>query len=245
MRNLRFILACAAVMLLAVSFPVSMLYLGTRPAAGAASYDVTYVPVAARSTGSKIETVPENSVPEQPAQADASDAELGPEPRTDVLFAGNSLAVGLKSADGGRHDFICRTGISLPTLTGMVDGVSGHELSVIVMGSNEMGLWQESEFKSSYLALCEKLGGECLCLSVPPVCEDKSRYGERVNNKNAALYSSWIEDTCAGHDNMSYLDCSPFFGDSLDPALTGDGLHLNAAGYAAWLEWICGTANIA
>lgn len=231
-------------MLLAMAFPASMARLFFSQPAAAAQPEAIYTIRLPAAAGPERTPATDSGGPAGTAEPEPGDPP-SEEPVTDVLFAGNSLAVGLESADtSGAYSYVCRTGASLPAVIRMVPEDGGHELNVVVMGSNEMGLWSEEKFKASYLELCGKLGGRCACLSVPPVCESKSRYGSRVSNANAALYSGWIEDLCAEHEDMDYLDCSGFFGDSLDPSMTGDGLHLTGKGYAEWLEWIRGELNI-
>lgn len=158
-----------------------------------------------------------------------------------VLYAGNSLACGLRAVNANPDaSFSCKTGISLPSLDGMLPGNRTWDAAVLIMGTNELGLWPEADFKSAYGSVLDKLGPRMACLSVPPVCAEKSRYGPRTSSANAALYSSWIRDVCEEKGTV-FIDCSGFFGNELDPALTGDGLHLTADGYRAWLAWIEGT----
>ena len=158
-----------------------------------------------------------------------------------ILFVGNSLVQGLQSAcDYENASFICKKGVSLPGLLDMLpeDAGSDSDIAVIEMGSNEMGLWSEVDFKASYSEMLGRISCPAVCLSVPPVCEAKSGYAPRVNNDNAALYSGWIRDVCADRGDAVYLDCAGFFGDTLDPGWTGDGLHLTGAVYKSWHGWI-------
>ena len=158
-----------------------------------------------------------------------------------VLFVGNSLVQGLQSADGyAGSSFICKKGLSLTGLLYILPDGSGADcdVAVVEMGSNELGLWSEEDFKASYNEALDRLSCRAVCLSVPPVCGAKSRYAARVSSENAALCSGWIEDICSGRDDAVYLDCSDFFGEALDPAWTGDGLHLTGDAYQAWHSWI-------
>lgn len=158
-----------------------------------------------------------------------------------VLFIGNSLVQGLQSVnDYENASFICKKGVSLAGLLSMLSEGAGsdHDIAVVEMGSNELGLWSEKNFKASYNEMLDRLACPAVCLSVPPVCGAKSRYAARVNSENAEACSGWIRDICEARDDAVFLDCSGFFGDALDPAWTGDGLHLTGAAYRSWHEWI-------
>lgn len=180
--------------------------------------------------------------PPDPAATASSEQDPEPEPflarGEKILYAGNSLACGLRAVNANPEaSFLCKTGISLPSLDGMLPGSRTWDAAVLVMGTNELGLWSEADFKSAYGSVLDKLGPRTACLSVPPVCQEKSRYGPRTSSANAALYSSWIKDACE-EKGAVFVDCAEFFGDELDPELTGDGLHLTADGYRVWLAWL-------
>lgn len=208
-------------------------------AAGTEAPIIHYVAPVPDRTGPRAEP--------EPDQADAPAVENTAEPdpllpeNGKVLFLGNSLVQGLQAAcDHADADFICKKGISLPGLDKMLEGrdLSGYGLAVIEMGSNELGLWSESDFESAYGGILDRLDCKAVCLSIPPVCEAKSGYSGRVCNANVIEYNSWISDLCGDREGAIYLDCGAFFGESLDPKMTGDGLHLNYAGYRSWLEWV-------
>lgn len=158
-----------------------------------------------------------------------------------VLFVGNSLVQGLESVNGYENaSFLCKKGLSLSGLARMVDADTGDgfDLAVIEMGSNEMGIWSEEDFVSAYSGILDLIQCPVICLSVPPVCEAKSNYGSRVSSANAAETGAWIEGLCENRDDAIYLDCSLFFGQDLDPMMTGDGLHLTGKAYGDWYVWI-------
>lgn len=197
----------------------------------------------------ETEYVPGAAVPEAtdvPEAQDSPGVQVRPEPLlrdgSRVMFIGNSLVQGLASAcDDDGTDFLCRQGISLPSLVRMLDGFDPgpFDLFVIGMGSNELGLYSKEEFTALYGQVLDRLGGKtAVCLSVPPVCEEKSRYGSRVSGANIESENGWIEEMCGNRDGAVYLDCSGFFGGSLDPGWTGDGLHLSGYIYGEWYAWI-------
>ncbi len=241
MKNLWAYLAMAAVCLMAALFALytgmSLLYTGAEAA-------VTPYPAPSRPPVRIVipdAAEPENPGPDIPAEQPGTAAEAWLPEGGRVLFVGNSLVQGLRSAcaDGG-HSFICRKGLSLTGLMYILPDGSGADcdIAVIEMGSNELGLWSEDDFKASYAEALDRIACPAVCLSVPPVCGAKSRYGARVNNSNAAECSGWIRDACWDRDDAVYLDCSGFFGDALDPGMTGDGLHLTAEAYSDWYGWI-------
>jgi len=160
-----------------------------------------------------------------------------------LLFLGNSLISGIKSNSGraGRQDsFICKVGISLKEFNSKYPAKASNcdfDAVVVEMGSNELGVYSEEQFLEEYTKLIDYFNCPVFCLSIPPVNEAKSHYAKRVCNRNVLLYNGFVERVCE-ETGAVYVDCSEFFGDVLDSAWTGDGLHLKSGVYAQWYVWL-------
>lgn len=153
------------------------------------------------------------------------------------LFVGNSLVEGMRMNCPDDYPFFCETGIWLQTLNDKLSLPEDFDCAIIEMGSNELGGYSRDKFMDEYRTLISRLGKPCFCLSIPPVCEAKSRYADRICNANVELYNSYIEELCE-ETGAIYIDCSEFFGDVLDPAWTWDGLHLSSPAYLDWYTWV-------
>lgn len=153
------------------------------------------------------------------------------------LFVGNSLVEGMRMNCPDDYPFFCETGIWLQTLNNKLSLPDDFDCAIIEMGSNELGGYSRDRFTDEYRELVSRIGKPCFCLSIPPVCEAKSRYADRICNANVELYNSYIRDLCE-ETGAVYVDCSEFFGDVLDPAWTWDGLHLNSPVYLDWYTWV-------
>ena len=75
---------------------------------------------------------------------------------TDILFIGNSLTEGMRITVETENDFICKSGVSLDGLD--LTGIESMEFKVVVinMGTNELGIYDEEHFKTSYRALMKE-----------------------------------------------------------------------------------------
>lgn len=167
------------------------------------------------------------------------DAPLPQEP-LQCVFLGNSLVSGLESVSTTDTKFVCKVGVSLKELnkTYTPRAAALEKNTVLIeMGSNELGVYTKEEFIAAYIKAVSSFDCTVYCLSIPPVNEAKSKYAPRVNNVNVKLYNSYIQEVC-NEIGATYLDCSEFFGDTLQPSWTGDGLHLKTNIYAQWLDWI-------
>ena len=105
--------------------------------------------------------------PDVPEQAETEPEEVSavsgtaelpalPADTTDLLFIGNSLVEGLRTAAGGEHTFLCKVGISLEGLKqeiyARIQSCSCRTV-LIEMGTNELGSYTPDAFRDSYLDL--------------------------------------------------------------------------------------------
>lgn len=200
----------------------------TAPDAPAADGPMEQAAAERAVSGVHVRTEPTAGEPDMP--------ESWPE-GTKALFVGNSLVEGMRLNSDGTHAFLCETGISLKALNDRLELPENYDLAIIEMGSNELGAYSEEDFKDEYVKLTETLDRPCWCLSIPPVDEARSKYAARINNDNVELYNGFVRDVCR-ETGATYIDCSGFFGDMLDPSWTTDGLHLKGDIYAGWYGWV-------
>lgn len=153
------------------------------------------------------------------------------------FFVGNSLIEGMRLNSDDGYPFCCKVGISLKQLNDTLGKPTEYDCAIIEMGSNELGVYDSDEFVNEYIALIQTLDCPCFCLSIPPVNEGKSKYAARVNNKNVERYNDYIQEVCE-RTGAEYIDCTPFFGETLDSDWTHDGLHLGPSHYADWYCWV-------
>ena len=159
----------------------------------------------------------------------------------DILFIGNSLTEGMRITVETENDFICKSGVSLDGLD--LTGIELMEFKVVVinMGTNELGVYDEEHFKTSYRTLIETIkevnsDARIICCSIPPISNNND-YPPHYNNENAKLYSTYIQEI-ANEYNLEYLDNTEFFGENLKADWTDDGLHFNGEIYIAWYNFL-------
>lgn len=162
-----------------------------------------------------------------------------------VVFIGNSLVEGLKIGSNGQNNFICKVGISLDGLKkGYYNQLYNYTCDTVVigMGTNELGYYEEFRFKTSYMDLVNhirSINPDCniICLSIPPVTQNKSNNSSYFNNYNVKRYSEYIQELC-NENNMIYLDNTPFFGEVLSSKWSGDGIHMSGSVYREWYKFV-------
>lgn len=184
-----------------------------------------------------IESTPpqEIFVEEVPSQID----------NNNLLFVGNSLVEGLSVVSGDNNVYLTKVGVTLDGLKSKIyNSLQDYPCDVVVvgMGTNELGSYGESLFKSEFKDLIEQIRGInkdsiIICLSIPPVSDRKSRNDELFNNSNVALYNQYIKEI-VDSENLNYIDNTKFFGDVLKSDWTGDGIHLTGSVYKYWYSFI-------
>lgn len=161
-----------------------------------------------------------------------------------LVFIGNSLVTGLESVSNDNNAFLCKVGISLPSLKGDIyNKLANYSCDTVLveMGTNELGTYSEENFKGNYQDLINRIyeinsNSNIILISIPPVSQAKSSEG-RFNNTNVQKYNGYIKDLCT-ENNLRYMDCTPFFGDVLKSDWTGDGIHLRGNIYSDWYQFI-------
>ena len=162
-----------------------------------------------------------------------------------ILFIGNSLVEGIRLCTYTNNIYLSEGGISLDGLKNNIYSqipLYSCKTVIIGMGTNELGSYTESHFKSSYKELINQIkssnpNADIVCMSIPPVYANRSSYDSLFNNYNVQIYNEYIKDI-ADETQTYYLDNSSFFGDTLNSNWTGDGIHLTGYVYADWYDFI-------
>ena len=162
-----------------------------------------------------------------------------------LVFIGNSLVEGLRIGSNGQNNFICKVGISLDGLkSNYYNKLYNYSCDTVVigMGTNELGYYDESRFKDSYMDLVNhirSINSDCtvICLSIPPVSQNKSNSSSYFNNSNVKKYNEFIKELCE-ENNLYFIDNTPFFGEVLSSKWTGDGIHMSGSVYREWYKFV-------
>lgn len=162
-----------------------------------------------------------------------------------LVFIGNSLVEGLKIGSKGANKFICKVGISLEGLkSGYYQQLYNYSCDTVVigMGTNELGYYDETKFKNSYMDLVKHIrsinpDSNIICLSIPPVSQKKSNSSAYFNNNNVKKYNGYIKELCSAND-LIFIDNTPFFGEVLSDKWTGDGIHMSGSVYRNWYQFV-------
>lgn len=163
-----------------------------------------------------------------------------------LLFVGNSLVYGMELHSESNSTFLTKGGISLE---GLRDEIyeklteQSCETVLIGMGTNELSWYSEPRFKASYLELIYHIfninpEATVICLSIPPVSQEKSDSSEYFNNPNIQKFNGWIQEICDSNNQVLYFDNGLYFGDVLSSDLTSDGIHLGPTTYKDWYDFI-------
>lgn len=164
---------------------------------------------------------------------------------TNIVFVGNSLVEGMRMMSKGENNFICKVGITLEGLkSGYYPKLYNYSCDTVVigMGTNELGSYSETKFKNSYMDLVNhirSINPDCniICMSIPPVSQNKSNSSSSFNNTNVVKYNGYIQSLCQS-EGLIYIDNSEFFGTVLNSSWTPDGIHLNGKIYRQWYDFV-------
>ena len=162
-----------------------------------------------------------------------------------VLFLGNSLVEGFRLYTDTDDAFLCKVGITVFEFKDKFFSDIEHyscDVVVIEMGTNELGMYTENNFKKGYIEIIDKVrsvnsNAVIYCVSIPPVSYNMSSTNYNFNNSNVKKYNGYIQDICSS-ENVYYINSTPFFGEVLNSNITGDGIHLNAKTYQDWFWFI-------
>lgn len=162
-----------------------------------------------------------------------------------LVFVGNSLVEGMRMMSNGQNNFICKVGINLDGLKkGYYNKLYNYDCETVVigMGTNELGSYSEEKFKNSYMDLVNHIrsinsNSNIICMSIPPVSQNKSNNSSSFNNTNVVKYNGYIQDLCKS-ENLIYIDNTEFFGNVLNSNWTPDGIHLGGKIYRQWYDFV-------
>lgn len=169
----------------------------------------------------------------------------------DVLFIGDSLTVGLRSYGGlSGAEYFCISGIGADeartlamddgrTLEAVLDA-GQYRAVYLLLGINDMGLTRRA-YLSVYDSLLDYIreqqpDARIVIQSVLMVTATYSGEHAGFDNDEIRARNTALAERADG-EQVFYLDLNAYFMDSmgfLDPALSGDGLHLTSRAYRMW-----------
>lgn len=158
----------------------------------------------------------------------------------DIIMIGTSLTEGFP-IETLKNCHIKNRGIAASQLRHLLERIDGiiaarPKQLFIEMGTNEIDRPADS-IKAAYATLFNKLvplGKKIYLQSIPPM---DSPYLEK--NRKIDSLNSFLRAIC-GATAIHYIDINSVLkkGHGLNPSLTYDGIHLNAAGYSVWRRTI-------
>lgn len=163
-------------------------------------------------------------------------------------FIGDSLTVGLDTNNNlrsGGATVIAETGAGLQKLKTIVENSeipSTVKTVYLLAGTNSCTAYDatfESQYQALLAAIGEKAPGARIVLTSLPPCID----GKGHNASNAYIMAkNQVINKIASSGGMQILDIWSLLqkDNSLDPAYSADGLHLNSSGYNIWFLQVKG-----
>lgn len=157
-----------------------------------------------------------------------------------IVFLGDSITEG-----GAWHEWfpdlpVINRGIGGDTTDGVLarldSAIASPSQVFLLIGTNDLALRRPMDNvlanQRAIVAAIAASGAQLFIQSVLPR-KNVKKYGQRINqlNQNA--------EALANEYGATYLDLTPIFSDAageLRQDFTRDGLHLNGAGYRAWVE---------
>ena len=180
----------------------------------------------------------------------------------DAAFVGDSRTEGFYMYSGVKNgDLLSSVGLSVYTLFDkkavtiedtdytLLEALALKTYSKVYLcfGVNELGYPHEQRFHDLY---CEAIDAIRACqpnaiiytLAIVPVCENlvKEEKRDYLNNDRIRTYNALIQQAAAEKQAV-YVDLYSAFVDEnggLPEDSTSDGVHLRAAGYVAWLNYL-------
>lgn len=174
----------------------------------------------------------------------------------DALFIGDSRTVGIRDYGSLQNaSYYCDVGLAASKLdkaaiASVVGGKSFGKI-YIMLGINEVGNdfeYTVSKFRAVVDAVREYQPNAIIYLAanlhVTAAAQRAGITNERIDYLNGRIKEF------SDNKSIFYIDVNPVFDDgsgNLNPDYTGDGIHVFAAYYNTWCEWLClntvGTIN--
>ncbi|MDO5424721.1 MAG: GDSL-type esterase/lipase family protein [Eubacteriales bacterium] len=193
-------------------------------------------------------------VPEQPTPVDESYF-------ADATFIGDSRMEGFHVNSGiSQGTFLTGVGMTAENIfeTPFISTPSGELITVfqalynttcekfyILLGTNDLGTWNWTEFKENYAIVLGELkklspNGIFYVIGVPYVEESKVTTGEYVNNANVDTMNDLLIEICE-EGGYYYLDINEILSNgshALKDGATSDGVHLYEEYCKLWLDYL-------
>lgn len=169
----------------------------------------------------------------------------GSVPEGAVLFIGDSITQGLCVV--AVHGLAVNYGIGSDTTLGVLERLPVYRSMeraaavVIAIGVNDLRRRDNNAILENYKKIMAAVPADVpLLFSAVLPLDDRNKPEEGKRNERIRELNRGLEALCASEDRCIFLDSTPSLVDdtgNLDPAHhTGDGVHLNTAGYTLWIR---------
>lgn len=211
----------------------------------------------------KAPEVPEETAPAQPENESMIVPESEPVEDTyfsDVVFLGDSRTEGFHLYSGLQEgQYLYAVGATVASVfdkateqtdagkVPMLDALAKMECGkvYVMLGVNELGWPRTETYYNQYGKLIDRIrqdhpDAEVVIQSLLPVSAVQEAKGTYANNERIAAYNDILLQL-AEEKNCPYLNVAEAVtGEDgcLKPELTSDGIHLNKAGCAVWLDYL-------
>lgn len=211
----------------------------------------------------KAPEVPEETAPAQPENASMIVPESEPVEDTyfsDVVFLGDSRTEGFHLYSGLQEgQYLYAVGATVASVfdkateqtdagkVPMLDALAQMECGkvYVMLGVNELGWPRSQTYYDQYGKVIDRIrqdhpDAEVVIQSLLPVSASQEAKGTYVNNERIAEYNELLLQL-AVEKNCPYVNVAEAVtGEDgcLKPELTSDGVHLNKAGCAVWLDYL-------
>lgn len=208
------------------------------------------------------EAAPEETTPAQP-ESSVIVPESEPVADTyfsDVVFLGDSRTEGFYLYSGLKEgQYLYAVGATVASVftketektdagkVPMLDALADMECGkvYVMLGVNELGWPRTETYYDQYRKLIDRIrqdhpDAEVVIQSLLPVSAAQEAKGTYVNNERIAVYNDLLQQL-AEEKNCPYVNVAEAVtGEDgcLKPELTSDGIHLNTAGCAVWLDYL-------
>lgn len=162
-----------------------------------------------------------------------------------VLFIGDSITQGLCVV--AVHDKAVNYGIGSDTTLGVLERLPAYRSMeraaavVIAIGVNDLSRRDNNAILENYKKIMAAVPPDIpLLFSAVLPLDDRNKPDAEKRNERICELNQGLKALCAGEGQCIFLDSTPSLVDdtgNLDPAYhTGDGVHLNMAGYILWIR---------
>ena len=174
----------------------------------------------------------------------------------DALFLGDSHTDGFKDYAGlNNADYLCHNGLTVwsavekaefPGKQTLAQALSGKHYGKIylMLGINELGTGTAESWAAQYKVLLDEvreLQPDAI-IFLQAIFHTTQEKSDATFFKNSTIDARNAElQKLADNETVFYIDCNPVFDDStgaLTPEYSGDGVHVKAAYYPMWRDYL-------